>query len=875
MTKSLYTFNGQGCSFKADEAFRFNTIYFPLCGTDATALKSSITPYLSGDIKIDKYRYVTKPTSTEDLRQPLRNFYIYLSSDKVISLAQGDQDSHPTVEAGMLWHKQVRTFADVGLKMETVNFVPVSTDAVEIMHVKITNISNQDVSFTPTGAVPLFGRSLANKHDHEHVTSLLHRIEQTNDGVVVYPTMVFNEEGHLANDAAYFVFGFDGQGQSPVGTFPTMDTFYGGSGTIEAPEAISENHAPQSLDETALNGKEAVGGLRFTDTTLAAGASADYYVVVGTTNGDEKPSDVFQNFASAEKIANALTDNQDYWQDKTSAIAFQTGDAHFNQWMQWVTLQPILRRIYGCSFMPDHDYGKGGKGWRDIWQDLLSLILIEPDQVRETLLNNFDGVRIDGSNATIIGARPGEFVADRNDITRVWMDHGAWPLSTLALYIDQTGDVDFLLEKRTYFRDKQLSRNFRRDPQWNEVYGDKLKDQSGHIYQGTVLEHLMVQTLIPFFNVGEHNHYRLESADWNDGLDMAFERGESVTFGAYYAGNLFELADLLALLKEHKGLTHISVAKELGILFSFLNDQVKYDDIASKKDVLFEQYFPSVEPEISGEQLELSIDDVIADLKEKAEWVFSHIRNTEIIEANGQRWFNGYYDNQAKRVEGKVDDRVRMTLTGQVFPIMSGCASESEVQDVIEAANTYLKDPKWKGYRLNTDFGVRHYLDLGRAFGFAFGTKENGAFFSHMIVMYAYALYKRGFAQDGFEVLNSIYQMCQDSMTSKIFPGVPEYIDSEGRGMYHYLTGSASWFVLTMVTQVFGVKGDMGDLVLAPQLVSRQFNPQGEASIESYFAGKRIQIVYQNPGSKEAGGYDIREVEMNGAPIEFFKSRSR
>ena len=76
---------------------------------------------------------------------------------------------------------------------------------------------------------------------------------------------------------------------------------------------------------------------------------------------------------------------------------------------------------------------------------------------------------------------------------------------------------------------------------------------------------------------------------------------------------------------------------------------------------------------------------------------------------------------------------------------MSGCAQDEEVKDVIEAANAYLKDETWKGYRLNTDFGVRHYLDLGRAFAFAFGTKENGAFFSHMTVMYANALYKTWF----------------------------------------------------------------------------------------------------------------------------------
>ncbi|MFR8331610.1 MAG: hypothetical protein ACLU9S_03880 [Oscillospiraceae bacterium] len=33
---------------------------------------------------------------------------------------------------------------------------------------------------------------------------------------------------------------------------------------------------------------------------------------------------------------------------------------------------------------------------------------------------------------------------------------------------------------------------------------------------------------------------------------------------------------------------------------------------------------------------------------------------------------------------------------------------------------------------------------------------------------------------------------------------------ADGRGMYHYLTGAASWFMLTMITEVFGVRGEAG-----------------------------------------------------------------
>ncbi|MFR8427334.1 MAG: hypothetical protein ACLVCH_06935 [Roseburia inulinivorans] len=69
---------------------------------------------------------------------------------------------------------------------------------------------------------------------------------------------------------------------------------------------------------------------------------------------------------------------------------------------------------------------------------------------------------------------------------------------------------------------------------------------------------------------------------------------------------------------------------------------------------------------------------------------------------------------------------------------------KNRVQAVCESADTYLYDKDAGGYRLNTNFHENKF-DLGRMFGFAYGEKENGAVFSHMTVMYANALYQRGF----------------------------------------------------------------------------------------------------------------------------------
>jgi cellobiose phosphorylase len=199
-----------------------------------------------------------------------------------------------------------------------------------------------------------------------------------------------------------------------------------------------------------------------------------------------------------------------------------------------------------------------------------------------------------------------------------------------------------------------------------------------------------------------------------------------------------------------------------------------------------------------------------------------------------------------------------MMLTGQVFAILSGTAKEQQIRAITASADRYLYDPAAGGYRLNTNFQEEKY-DMGRMFGFAYGEKENGAVFSHMTVMYANALYKNGFVQEGYRALQTLADTALDFATSRIYPGIPEYFNAEGRGMYHYLTGAASWYMLTMVTEVFGVCGKEGDLCICPKLVAQQFDEEGHAAIRLFFAGKQFVVDYHNPGHKEYGEYRIKK----------------
>jgi len=499
-----------------------------------------------------------------------------------------------------------------------------------------------------------------------------------------------------------------------------------------------------------------------------------------------------------------------------------------------VNIQPYLRKIFGCSFLPDFDYGKGGRGWRDLWQDCLGLILNNPEQARSILLNNFSGVRINGTNATIVGKNPGEFIADRNNISRVWMDHGVWPLVTTNLYINETGDLNILFEQAKYFCDRHT---------WT-------KSASGKIHSGSIFEHLLLQNLTQFFNVGSHNHIRLEGADWNDGLDMAGEEGESVAFSAMYAQNLNLLAELL--LKTGK--KDIELGEEILILLK----HVDYNDKNRKHKVL-ESYLAKVKDKVSGKNKSVEVESLARNLKIKSLWITRHIRKDEWLK---EGFFNGYYDNKKRRVEGKVNGLLRMCLASQVFPIMSGVADEKQIKQIIKSVNKHLLDKELKGYHLNTDFKEEQH-DLGRAFSFSYGDKENGAIFSHMVVMYAYALYNRGFASEGWKALSSLYKLAKDTEKSKIYPCLPEYFNAQGRGMYSYLTGSASWFILTLLTQAFGARGEDGNLVIEPKLVLEQFGKGQTISMSRNFCGSKLQISIVNPGKLDYGRYKIVKASLN------------
>lgn len=866
------TFRDNDGTFVIHNPENYSGLYLPLAGE--YGLKSSITPNLGGDSKTDQNHFLLEPVSIENLHnnRSTRNFWCRIKGKGYWSAcgvsAEQEYKKHTEeqdesfLEAGFMWQKLQRTSKKYGIHSEITSFVTLDGIA-EIHLVSFTNNSNETLEITPIAAIPVYGRSADNLRDHRHVTSLLHRTETTNYGVEVTPVLSFDERGHQKNHTTYFVYGSAADGAAPAEFYPTVEMFLGDGGSFLIPEAVRTEKSGVGAGVKA-EGKEAIGGLAFKPIQLHPLQSADYIVLAGMTEEKEAIERTAAAYRTKEQVLSEFEKIKKHWKEKVN-VSFETGNLEVDNYLKWICFQPILRRIYGCSFLPYHDYGKGGRGWRDLWQDCLALLIMDPSNVRQMIVDNYGGVRIDGTNATIIGNAQGEFIADRNNITRVWMDHAFWPFVTTKLYLDQTGDMDILFEKIPYFKDLQSKRGTDHDLQWDASYGKYQKTEQGDIYYGTMLEHILLQNLCAFYDVGEHNQMKLHGADWNDALDMAWENGESVAFTCAYAGNLKDLAQSLRTLKELRGISKIELAQEMELLLS--SDQELYENVSKKQELLY-SYTELCAHNISGKTIFVDLDQLSNNLDEKAEWLMNNIRSNEWIQDGENGWFNGYYDNHKQKVEGNINHNVRMMLTSQVFAIMSHTAQKEQIEAICKSADQYLFDRKAGGYRLNTNFHEEKF-DLGRMFGFAYGEKENGAVFSHMAVMYANALYQRGYAEEGYQVLQALLDASMNFENSTMYPGIPEYFDNDGRGLYAYLTGAASWYMLTMITEVFGVKGKCGNLTIHPALMPEQYDTDGKAALYFEFAGRKFEILIFNKQKKTAKEAQIKAASCDGVPMNY------
>ena len=330
--QNTYQFISDKGVFSLPGAADYSDLYFPVAGE--CGIKSAVTPTLGGDCKLDQNTFLLEPVSVENLHnnRNARNFWCHIgthgswsatgNSAEEIAKKFTDLADENEVTAGFMWQTVTRTSRKYQLSAQITSFVPLD-DPMEIMYVEITNTGNMQVRFTPTAAIPVYGRSADNLRDHRHVTSLLHRIRTVENGVLVTPTMSFDERGHRPNEMTYFVCGYDQTGEAPEDFYPTVQDFIGEGGNFERPKAVVKNLAGVPAG-SAYAGCEAVGGLHFKERTLAPGETAGYTIMIGAVRKTEHAGETILSMTAAYRKAAqtkaAYERMKTYWEQKSINI---------------------------------------------------------------------------------------------------------------------------------------------------------------------------------------------------------------------------------------------------------------------------------------------------------------------------------------------------------------------------------------------------------------------------------------------------------------------------------------------------------------------------------------------------------------------------
>ncbi len=331
MVKSWDFIDNDG-TFSLDQPQHSSHLYFPL--VNEAGMMSVVTPSLHGDIKAGQYQFLTPPVSVFDIHntRSARNFWLSFpgqiawsvtgnAAPQIAQLFTHQEADTLSLTAGFLWHKLTRENNRLGVRAEICNFVPMTNDLVELFLVEITNISKETIRFSPTAAIPIFGRSADNLRDHRHVTSLLNRINCNPYGVVVKPTLTFDERGHQKNDTVYVVLGIEDDKKLPVGFFPIIDDFIGEGGNLSWPEAVVKPLQPLAEAGFLGEGYEALGGLRFADKELAPGETCSYILLLGILPSGEEIDLRIETYGTVEKF--------DYWLNQTKNLLVRAAKKFF------------------------------------------------------------------------------------------------------------------------------------------------------------------------------------------------------------------------------------------------------------------------------------------------------------------------------------------------------------------------------------------------------------------------------------------------------------------------------------------------------------------------------------------------------------------
>jgi len=418
---------------------------------------------------------------------------------------------------------QVITQRNHGIESKVTYFVP-QHDPCELWIVKIKNLENKKRQLSLFGYHEwwLGSTDYINFYNIALLWNRVHFDEEI--GAILARKTAFYVEFNI-KDNPYVA--FFSSSEKPVGWDCRKASFLGNCNTEENPEGVRKGVCTNSI----CDGEEAVGVLQH-KIELAPHEEKTIVFVLGQTKGELLAKEIIQKYKSLSWVQKELETTKLYWANRIKNVSVETPDQDFNFMINlWVKYQLIICNMWSRSPSFYHE-GQGGRGYRDSCQDAEGILALDLEHAKKKILKIASLTRRDGTVAPGWSDTYGPYP------NRPFKDHPTWLTSTVAAYVKETGDLDFLNTKVPWLIDRWTAGGTQIKPEWQ---GGAKEDG-----EGTLFEHLLAQLNFTYNDASVHGLPRVGEADWNDALDMAGRRqiGESVWLGMALVRSLKLLAEL-------------------------------------------------------------------------------------------------------------------------------------------------------------------------------------------------------------------------------------------------------------------------------------------------------------------------------------------
>ena len=774
------------------------------------------------DTQVTASRFVLTP---EEAGEPVnRQFYLVEGNRQIFYSA----NVHENVKSAVCTHKPnhsvIEYETECGLKITRTIFILPQyeglPDATEAQKVTVENLTGKErkIKIVMTG---MFGVMPPDALSNDIIyVSIIHESGTLQKDGKVY-ALAPNMRPRYAKPRRRFA-AVISNGE-PLDEYAASYTDFIGSGTLEHPENLS--HLPSRPIRKIAPFFAMAKAL-----TIPAHGKADISSFVGYLDDPEDSRgkldrtffNLFEKFSAPGAIDAALDDVKKFHHDFSSYLSIHTGDRDLDSYVNnnlpfQVFYQAFISRSFAWTQKAFRQIGF--REIQDMYPSLYYLAAMGNAPLAKEMISQWvQNVYEEG-------------YANHNFY---WQGNGAgdcsddqlWLMQAVYRYVCHTGDVAFLSEK----------------------YPIAGSDKKRTVLE-TMLKAIEYSAKI---SVGRHGLPLLDHADWNDCLKLDDDSISAPEKMERYRRQLEEKGQKWGAPWEN----HLCESVMNAFLLKIAEDNV--EEMANM----------------------IGRGDVAAEMKELSSSLYDKIQRHAWIENFFARCLINNPEKGYKYVGSKGDGlAAKEGIDGSYFlnsfswSILSGCASEEQIETMLDPLCKYIKTEA--GLMLSSPCDLDKVSKTTATDHYFPGDRENGAVFKHATMMSTAAMFKaakevksddlaRRLSELAYWMLDRVlpYKTLDDPFTTKGNPRFcTQYNNSETlESIGPMLSGTASWLALT-VFEFLGIKYGDHTVSFAPIL------PESMKDIS--FTIRRTDCtlnvnVYKSEGFKRSS--DATTYSLDGAP---------